>query len=149
MSSQQEFEAWMLSVEHPVIGWISKDWFGPGDDPTTYANDYVQGAWVAYRFRPAPAEQPIAERLKAAGMITIAEFLKGTPMDKFHHYPSVVDLGTFSQMIELRRKECVTMQTRLELDKHEEDETFGWVLGQSAAYSEVVINFRAATAKIL
>ena len=39
------------------------------------------------------------------------------------------------------------MQTRLELDKHPEDETFGWVLGLSAAYSEVVINFRAATAK--
>ena len=68
-------------------------------------------------------------------------------MDKFHHYPSVVDLDTFSQMIDLRRKECVTMQTRLELDKHPEDETFGWVLGLSAAYSEVVINFRAATAK--
>ena len=52
-----DFEAYMLGREHPVIGWISERWFKRGDDPTTYANDYVQGAWVLWRSRPAQTEQ--------------------------------------------------------------------------------------------
>src|SRR5690606_15460375 len=36
---------------HPVIGWIDGHWFGLGDDPATYANDYVQGCWVMWQAR--------------------------------------------------------------------------------------------------
>jgi len=52
-----DFEAYMLGRAHPVIGWISEHWFKRGDDPTTYANDYVQGAWVLWQSRPAQTEQ--------------------------------------------------------------------------------------------
>lgn len=58
------FEKYMLDREHPVIGWIWTDWFKRGDDPETYANDYVQGAWVMWQAaRPAQTEQqPVAHR---------------------------------------------------------------------------------------
>lgn len=46
------FEAYMLGREHPVIGWIDAQWFRRGDDPATYANDYVQGCWVMWRSFP-------------------------------------------------------------------------------------------------
>ncbi|XAI95230.1 hypothetical protein [Leptolyngbya phage Lbo-JY16] len=45
------FEAYMLGREHPVFGWIDGHWFGRGDDPATYANDYVQGCWVMWQTR--------------------------------------------------------------------------------------------------
>lgn len=43
------FEDYMLGREHPVIGWIDGHRFGRGDDPVTYANDYVQGCWVMWQ----------------------------------------------------------------------------------------------------
>lgn len=54
---REAFEAYMLSIEHPVIGWIHKLWFQRGDTPDTYSNDYVQGAWVIWQSRLAQAEQ--------------------------------------------------------------------------------------------
>ena len=54
---REAFENYMLDREHPVIGWIWTDWFKRGDDPETYANDYVQGAWVMWQARPAQTEQ--------------------------------------------------------------------------------------------
>lgn len=43
------FETWVLETEHPVIGWIGADWLDQGDAPNTYANDYIQGAWVMWQ----------------------------------------------------------------------------------------------------
>lgn len=54
---RKAFENYMLDREHPVIGWIWTDWFKRGDDPETYANDFVQGAWVMWQARPAQTEQ--------------------------------------------------------------------------------------------
>lgn len=42
------FETWVLETEHPVIGWVGVDWLDQGDAPNTYANDYIQGAWVMW-----------------------------------------------------------------------------------------------------
>ncbi len=52
------FEAYMLGREHPVIGWIDGHWFVRGDDPATYANDYVQGCWVMWQARSLPVGVP-------------------------------------------------------------------------------------------
>lgn len=44
------FETWVLETEHPVIGWVGADWLDQGDAPNTYANDYIQGAWVMWQW---------------------------------------------------------------------------------------------------
>ena len=49
--TQHAFEKWMLSFEHPTVGWITPNWFLRGDTDTTYSNDYVQGAWVTFNLR--------------------------------------------------------------------------------------------------
>lgn len=58
MDDRAAFEAYMLGREHPVIGWIDGHWFSPGDDPATYANDYVQGCWVMWQARSLPVGVP-------------------------------------------------------------------------------------------
>lgn len=40
------FEGWVLENEHPVFGWLGADWLDQGDEPNTYGNEYIQGAWV-------------------------------------------------------------------------------------------------------
>lgn len=57
-AERAEFEAYMLGREHPVFGWIDGHWFGRGDDPATYANDYVQGCWVMWQARSLPVGVP-------------------------------------------------------------------------------------------
>lgn len=56
--SRDQFEAWVLGREHPTYGWLDKHWLTRGDNPDTYANEYVQGLWVAsqtlYAEQPAP-----------------------------------------------------------------------------------------------
>lgn len=56
------FETYMLGREHPVFGWISRNWFGRGDNPATYENDYVQGCWVMWQARASlPVGVPDSE----------------------------------------------------------------------------------------
>ncbi|MGE8501670.1 MAG: hypothetical protein ACN6P1_05470 [Pseudomonas sp.] len=52
------FETYMLGREHPVIGWIDSHWFRRGDDPATYANDYVQGCWVMWQANRRAVRMP-------------------------------------------------------------------------------------------
>lgn len=56
--SRDQFEAWVLGREHPTYGWLDKHWLTRGDNPDTYATEYVQGLWVAsqtlYAEQPAP-----------------------------------------------------------------------------------------------
>jgi hypothetical protein len=142
------FEKWMLNIEHPVIGWITPHWFERGDDTSTYAKEYVQGAWVAFkvqavRNRPDP-ELPLAERMKAAGMITVDELMSGSPLDAFMVHNGVNSLETFYQWLEMKRLEFVSMQARFTLDKREDDEMFEWVLAHAAVFGEVLINFKVA-----
>lgn len=56
--SRERFQKWVLSVEHPVLGWLDQHWLKRGDDPEGYANEYVQGLWVAFKaFSSPPADQ--------------------------------------------------------------------------------------------
>ena len=43
-----KFEEWVLSVEHPVLGWIDKHWLVRSDNGATYANEYLAGLWFAH-----------------------------------------------------------------------------------------------------
>ncbi|MFA0940421.1 hypothetical protein ACDH53_23815 [Pseudomonas tremae] len=52
------FQKWALSVEHPVKGWLDGRWLRRGDDREGYAEEYVQGLWVAFKaFGARPADQ--------------------------------------------------------------------------------------------
>ncbi|MDU8350931.1 hypothetical protein RYA05_03365 [Pseudomonas syringae pv. actinidiae] len=57
-ASRERFQKWVLSIEHPVLGWLDEHWLKRGDNPEWYANDYVQGLWVAFKaFSSPPANQ--------------------------------------------------------------------------------------------
>lgn len=144
MTVQQKFKEWMLSIEHPVLGWISEEWFEPGDDPTTYANDYIQGAWMVYASKVASEEKHLAERMKAAGMIPVDEIIKGMPIDAFLRHTGVNDLDSFTQWVEMKRREYVSMQARFELDNRQEDELYDWAVAHASAFGQVMVNFKAA-----
>lgn len=52
------FETWVMETKHPRFGFVGESWLDQGDEPNTYANDYVQGAWVMWQAnRPAQTEQ--------------------------------------------------------------------------------------------
>lgn len=57
-TNREQFEAWVLGLEHPTYGWLDRHWLTRGDNPETYADPYVQGLWVAsqslYAEQPAP-----------------------------------------------------------------------------------------------
>lgn len=57
---REQFEAWVLGREHPTYGWLDKHWLARGDNPDTYATEYVQGLWVAYLEFGADQPAPVA-----------------------------------------------------------------------------------------
>ncbi|HCF2990413.1 hypothetical protein ACRCPT_06985 [Pseudomonas aeruginosa] len=85
------------------------------------------------------------ERLEAAGMLTVAQILAGAPLDAFIRHAGVRDLASFGQWLEMRRAESVRLQARFALEKRDDDELYEWVIAHAAAFSEVAINFRAAS----
>lgn len=88
----------------------------------------------------------LAERMKAAGMMTVDELLAGAPLDAFTRHAGVNSLEAFGQWLEMRRRECVTMQAKRTLDKREEDDLYEWVLAHAGVFGEVHVNFKAAMA---
>ena len=58
--SRDQFESWVLGREHPTYGWLDKHWLTRGDNPDTYATEYVQGLWVASQALCAEQPAPVA-----------------------------------------------------------------------------------------
>ena len=55
--TRERFQKWVLSIEHPVKGWLDGHWLRRGDDREGYADEYVQGLWVAFKtFGAQPAD---------------------------------------------------------------------------------------------
>jgi hypothetical protein len=80
--NRQAFEAYMLNREHPVIGWIDERWFKRGDHPDTYANDYVQGAWVLWQDRLATEQAPVAwAPIARGGLLDIMACRRSRPSE--------------------------------------------------------------------
>jgi len=53
---RERFQKWVLAMKHPVLGFLDGHWLERGDDREGYANEYVQGLWVAYKAFAAPPE---------------------------------------------------------------------------------------------
>lgn len=47
--SRERFQKWVLATEHPALGFLDGHWLERGDDREGYANEYVQGLWVAFK----------------------------------------------------------------------------------------------------
>jgi hypothetical protein len=87
------------------------------------------------------------ERMKKAGMLSIEQMLERSPLGAFSAHAGVTDLEKFEEWIQMRRKEFLSMQARMTLDKQEDDEMFEWVLAHCAVLGEVIANFRQATGR--
>lgn len=46
---RERFEKWVMATRHPVFGFLDGRSLARGDDRTGYADEYVQGLWVAYQ----------------------------------------------------------------------------------------------------
>jgi hypothetical protein len=83
-------------------------------------------------------------RMKAAGMMTIAEMLESSPLSAFHVHTGVTDLASFEKWLEMKWQSYMTQQAELQLDNREDDDLFEWVVAHAAVFSTVLISFRAA-----
>jgi hypothetical protein len=45
---RERFEKWVMATKHPVFGFLDGRSLARSDDRTGYADEYVQGLWVAY-----------------------------------------------------------------------------------------------------
>lgn len=68
---REYFEKWVMATKHPVFGFLDGRSLARSDDRTGYADEYVQGLWVAYlEFGAAqPQGEPVA--LFAKGFTTL------------------------------------------------------------------------------
>lgn len=97
---------------------------------------------------PLPLEeQPesLDERMKAAGMFTVAEMMGVTPMTRWEVHTGIRDLDTFGQWLDRKVSEYLRMKACYELgDKDKSDDLYEWVLAHAGAYSTIRTNFKAA-----
>lgn len=102
-------------------------------------------AFIASTRAPEVQAESLDDRLKRAGMLSVAELLKGAPLDAFIKHAGVHDLTTLLQWAEMRRGECLRMMARYDLgEKDKEDELYEWTVAHSAVFTELHVNLRAA-----
>ncbi|NVZ91376.1 hypothetical protein HX813_24385 [Pseudomonas yamanorum] len=57
---REYFEKWVMATNHPFFGFLDGRSLARGDDRTGYADEYVQGLWVAYLAFGAEQPAPVA-----------------------------------------------------------------------------------------
>lgn len=57
---RERFQKWVMATKHPVFGFLDGRSLARGDDRTGYADEYVQGLWVAYLEFGAEQPAPVA-----------------------------------------------------------------------------------------
>lgn len=57
---RERFEKWVMATKHPVYGFLDGRSLARGDDRTGYADEYMQGLWVAYLAFGAEQLAPVA-----------------------------------------------------------------------------------------
>lgn len=108
---------------------------------------YAKGKRDAEQPSAAKVPDDLDQRMKAAGMLSVAELLAGAPLDAFMKHAGVNDLATFAEWLEMRRGECIRMHARYDLGERDKgDDLYEWTIAHAAVFNEVHINFRAAQA---
>jgi len=113
---------------------------------TAFQPNATESAKSIWNCRPSETTGDLPARMKAAGMISVAEMIAGnTPLERWIAHTSVRDMDSFQEWLVRRYREFVTMQARYDLgDKPKDDELYEWVISHAGAFGEVMANFRAA-----
>lgn len=141
-----------LEVSETVT--CSRCW-ATGPDPLN-PNDF-EGGWE--KRAAVEVEQPVTvepvsldDRMKAAGMYTVAEMMGVTPLTKWMSNPAINSIEAFSEWLDRKVFEYLHMKAAYVLgDKEESDELYEWVLAHSAVFStirdqfQVVLSTRTAS----
>lgn len=93
---------------------------------------------------PLPVVPSLDDRLKSAGMLSVAELMAGAPLDAFMTHVGVSDLATFGQWVEMKRAEFLKLMARYDLGDKPKDDMYEWVVAHSAVFGEVHVNLKAA-----
>lgn len=89
------------------------------------------------------------ERMKAAGMYTIAEMMGVTPLTKWTSNPAINTIDAFSEWLDRKTSEYLRMKAGYDLgDKTEDDELYEWVLAHSGVFSTIRDQFRVVIATL-
>lgn len=88
-------------------------------------------------------------RLRAEGMYTVADLIKGgQPLDRWRANTSVVDEASFEAWLVRRYREMLIMRAGYDLgDKAKDDGLYEWVRSHAASLGEVLCNWRASKEK--
>ncbi len=103
-----------------------------------------------YRKMLAAAPQPpdegasLADRMRAAGMLTVDEMISGAPLDAFIRHGAVRDLDSYGEWLDMKCREYLSMKASRDLEKREDDDLYEWVLAHAAVFQEARINFKTA-----
>lgn len=90
-------------------------------------------------------DRTLDERMKAAGMYTVAEMMDVTPLSRWTVQAGMTDLDFFGEWLDRKTSEYIRMKAAYDLgDKDESDELYEWVLAHSGAFSSIRENYRAA-----
>lgn len=66
---RERFQKWVMATKHPVYGFLDGRSLARGDDRTGYADEYVQGLWVAYLAFGAEQPAPVAVDVLSTGFL--------------------------------------------------------------------------------
>ena len=58
--NRERFEKWVIATKHPVFGFLDGRSLARSDDRTGYADEYIQGLWVAYLEFGAEQPKPVS-----------------------------------------------------------------------------------------
>lgn len=61
---RERFEKWVMATKHPAYGFLDGRSLARGDDRTGYADEHVQGLWVAYLAFGVEQPAPVAVALE-------------------------------------------------------------------------------------
>lgn len=83
-------------------------------------------------------------KLRAAGMLSVADLLKGAPLDSFIKHAGVTDFPSLITWAEMRRAEYLRQVALYELgERDKNDDLYEWVIAHSAAFNELHVNLRS------
>jgi hypothetical protein len=111
----EPFQKWVMATKHPVFGFLDDRSLARSDDLQGYADEYVQGLWVAFK----------AFALKPAPVAVVTETLKQAMHDSAHaetEEQRVTALAYWldQQAFESGMLSCAAATLRSYIDRHKE-----------------------------
>lgn len=90
------------------------------------------------------SDAELAERMKAAGMLSIEEILAGNLMGDFSTHVGVTDIPSLLEWAEKKHEAFLKMRLKYEVGMSEKDDLYEWVFAHSAAFGTIVDHMRKA-----